>query len=364
MKKLNVCIIFGGKSGEHEVSLRSAKSIYEAIDKNKYNVSLLGITKTGSMHYLESEPFKQLSAVPENEVETSTSLVKRESSWLSPVASLIDDKEMKGVDIFFPIIHGTYGEDGSLQGMLEMLDVAYVGAGVLGSAIGMDKDVMKRLLVAAKLPVSPYKVIRKQELNSLSFDNLLKSFTLPVFVKPANLGSSVGISKVTQKDEFEAAIRLAFKYDTKVLIEQGVAFEKEIEISVLGNENPEASVAGEVNPKGGFYSYENKYIDPDGAELVIPAKIPEEKTKEAQQLAIAAFQTLECSGMARVDFFYTKEGDLILNEINTLPGFTSISMYPKLWEATGLSYSDLIDKLLQLALARKEQLDLLKRDYS
>ncbi len=258
------------------------------------------------------------------------------------------------VNVIFSIIHGTYSEDGCFQGMFEIMDKAYVGAGVLGSAVGMDKDVMKRLLRDAKIPVAGFQIIRKNE------KYLVEKY--PVFVKPVNMGSSVGISKANNEIELKKAITEAFEYDTKVIIEDEIVG-REIEISVLGNDDPIASVPGEVKPTHEFYDYDAKYLDENGVVLEIPAKLNQSQIKKIQDLAIKTFKVLECSGMARVDMFLTGEDELIICELNTLPGFTNISMYPKLWEASGISYSELLDRLIQLAIEKKQEKDKLKRSY-
>jgi D-alanine-D-alanine ligase len=341
MAKIRVGLVFGGKSGEHEVSIRSAKSIYESLDKSKYEVVLLGVDKKGLWHRIDQ---KWLPEGPEMK-----SLPGGDKG--------ITVQEEKA-DVFFPIIHGTFGEDGCVQGLFELMDTAYVGAGVLGSAVGMDKEIQKKLLKYAGIQTADFKVIK-----SLGDLKNIKIKKYPVFVKPANMGSSVGIGMCNNKGELEKAVKEAFLYDIKVLVEEEVVG-REIEISVLGNFNPVASLPGEVIPKGhSFYDYEAKYIDENGAELLIPAKLPKSKIKEIQKLAVKTFITLECAGMARVDMFLKPDGKLIVNEINTIPGFTSISMYPKLWEATGLTYSKLLDRLIDLALDKKREKDKLKRDF-
>ena len=341
MRKIRVGVVFGGRSGEHEVSVRSAAAIYWALDKNKYDVELLGVDKSGGWHRVEQKWLPSGSEM---------------KSLPSGNKTLVPQGEK--LDVVFPIIHGTYGEDGSLQGLLELMDVAYVGAGVLGSAVGMDKDVQKRLLMQAGIPVAKFQVIKRlKEIKRLSFK-------LPVFVKPVNMGSSVGVSKAISRRSLADSLREAFKYDTKVIIEEEIKG-RELEVSVLGSDNPIASVPGEVITKNHeFYDYEAKYIDENGAELIIPAKLQMPKVAEVQRLAVKTFKVLECSGMARVDMFMRPNGQLVINEINTLPGFTSISMYPKLWEASGLSYPKLLDKLVELAIERKKQKDKLKRSYS
>jgi D-alanine-D-alanine ligase len=328
MKKIRVGVIFGGRSGEHEVSLRSAESILKAIDRQKYDVVPITISHEGRW-----EPFT-ISADP---------LVER------------------GVDVIFPILHGTYGEDGTVQGLFELANIPYVGAGVLGSAVGMDKDVMKRLLRDAGLPIVDYWMVLKRDLDSF-LKARIRSLPYPVFVKPANLGSSVGITKVHSAEELPAALQTAAEYDRKIVVEQGVTAH-EIELSVLGNDDPIASVPGEIIPAREFYDYKAKYVD-DDSRLLIPAPLSEIQKDDAQRLAIAAFKVLECSGMARVDLFLeTPTGKFYVNEINTLPGFTSISMYPKMWEASGVPYPQLIDRLITLAIERHAEKNKLRTKY-
>ena len=343
MRRIRVGLVFGGRSGEHEVSVRSAASIYRALDKAKYDVELLGVDKGGRWHKMNQRWLPtgaEMKALPSGE------------------RGLVPQEEK--VDVFFPIIHGTYGEDGSLQGLLELMNVAYVGAGVLGSAVGMDKDVQKRLLIQAGVPVAGYQVVFPGEKPKVE--------KWPCFVKPANMGSSVGVSKCRNGGELERAMKEAFKYDTKVVIEEEIRG-REIEVSVLGNPTTgsgqvTASVPGEVIPKGHeFYDYEAKYIDENGVDLEIPAKLAPKMVSEIQELAVKAFKVLECSGMARVDMFLQTSGRLVVNEINTLPGFTNISMYPRLWEVSGLPYDKLLDRLIELALEKKKQRDKLKRSY-
>jgi D-alanine-D-alanine ligase len=260
------------------------------------------------------------------------------------------------IDVVFPVLHGPFGEDGTVQGLFKLANIPFVGAGVLGSAIGMDKDVMKRLLRDAKIPIAKFLVFERPDQNTISFTKVRKALGLPVFVKPANLGSSVGISKVNKKNQFADAVRLAFRYDNKIIIEEGIDG-REIECSVLGNEKPVASLPGEIVVQHDFYSYHAKYLDDQGARLEIPARLPKNIVKKIQQTAVQAYRVLCCEGMARVDFFLRPNGQVLVNEINTIPGFTKISMYPKMWDASGLSYSRLIDRLITLALerARKEK---------
>ena len=328
MKKIRVGVIRGGRSGEHEVSLRSAESILNALNREKYDVVPITISHEGRW-----EPFT-ISA---------------------------DPSTTPAVDVVFPIVHGTYGEDGTIQGLFELANLPYVGAGVLGSAIGMDKDVMKRLLRAASLPIVEYWSVRKSELDSF-LQSQLNSLPYPLFVKPANLGSSVGITKTHAPEELPGALQTAAEYDQKIVVERGVDA-REIEVSVLGNDDPIASVPGEIIPSREFYDYDAKYVD-DNSRLLIPAPLSDAAVQEAQQLAVAAFKALECSGMARVDLFLERpNGKFYVNEINTLPGFTSISMYPKLWDASGIPYPELIDRLITLAIERHSEKSKLRTRY-
>ncbi len=356
-KKIRVGILFGGKSAEHEVSLQSAKNVVEAIDKNKYDLVLIGIDKSGRWYLNDSSRFLLNADNPKlialNKSNESVALLPGSSDNRELVS--INNSESRGpVDVVFPILHGTYGEDGTVQGLLKLANVPFVGAGVLGSAVGMDKDVMKRLLRDAALPIPKFLTFHKHAAAAIDFEKVKAQLGLPVFVKPANLGSSVGIHKVSDQKQFAAATADAFQYDTKILVEEAI-IGREIECSVLGNDNPIASLPGEIIPQHEFYSYEAKYIDEQGARLEIPAKLPQAIVKRVQELAVKAFQVLCCEGMARVDFFLKETGELFVNELNTIPGFTKISMYPKLWEVSGISYPDLIDRLIQLALERFER---------
>ncbi len=348
MKKIRVGIIFGGKSAEHEVSLRSAKNVYQALDKNKYEPVLIGVSKKGQWLLGDSSRLALESG------ESIKSEDKREVVSMAPESggeiAPLDNKEVsQTIDVAFPILHGPFGEDGTVQGLLKLADIPFVGAGVLGSAVGMDKDVMKRLLRDAGIPISKFVVLKDGD--KADFDTAVRELGLPLFIKPANLGSSVGISKVRSREEFDEAVALAFQYDTKILLEEFIKG-REIECSVLGNDNPTASIPGEIITSHDFYSYEAKYLDENGAELKIPADLPPETVKHVQELAVKTFKALCCEGMGRVDLFLKENGEVYANEINTIPGFTSISMYPKLWEASGISYAELIDKLIQLALQR------------
>ena len=354
--KTRVGILFGGKSAEHEVSLQSAKNVVEAIDKEKYEVVLIGIDKQGRWYLNDESHFLLNSENPKlislNKSNKNVALVTGKSGERE-IVSVTDHASFGAIDVVFPILHGTFGEDGTVQGLLKLANVPFVGAGVLGSSVAMDKDVMKRLLRDAKIPTPNFMVYHKSALNEIRYDDIKKQLAVPFFVKPANLGSSVGIHKVNNRERFDSFIEDAFQYDSKIIIEEFIDG-REIECSVLGNENPIASVPGEIIPKHEFYSYEAKYIDDHGALLEIPAKLSEVMVKKVQELAIQSFKTLCCEGMARVDLFLTKEEELFVNEINTIPGFTKISMYPKLWEISGIPYSELIDRLIQLALERFE----------
>src|SRR6516164_4816429 len=395
MKKLRVGVLFGGRSGEHEVSLLSAASVVNAIDKSKYEVVPIGITKDGrwltaaaAEALLQGKPpeeSKHLRAGDPDATPGAAVLARGEAVVVPPepvhhatrsltpfqgdAATLrrASDRAIN-VDVIFPVLHGTFGEDGTIQGLLELADIPYVGAGVLGSAAGMDKDIMKSLFLAAGLPiVKDVTILRRDwEKDPKRVEKLVAKLKYPVFVKPANLGSSVGISKAHNKKELGPAIEEAAKFDRKIVIEQGVGGNKdkarEIECSVLGNDDPSASIPGEIVPIKEFYDYDAKYLD-EGSQLIIPAKLTKAETKKVQDLAIKAFKAVDCSGLARVDFLMDpKSRKIYLNEINTMPGFTAISMYPKLWAASGLSYSDLIDRLIQLGLERHE--DKKKNQYS
>jgi D-alanine-D-alanine ligase len=395
MEKLRVGILFGGRSGEHEVSLLSAASVLNAIDKEKYEVVPIGITKDGrwvTAEHAENLLTGKLVLEPRNlragdpETTTSAAVLARGEAVVVPpepvhrhsglVPFQTDAALMRrasdraiNVDVIFPVLHGTFGEDGTIQGLLELADIPYVGAGVLGSAAGMDKDIMKSLFIAAGIPIVKHVTILRGawEKDPKKVQKQVESkLTYPVFVKPANLGSSVGISKAHNRKELGPAIEEAAKFDRKIVIEQGVGGKKEkareIECSVLGNDEPVASVPGEIVPGKEFYDYTAKYVD-EGSQLIIPAKLTKAETKRVQELAVRAFQAVDCSGLARIDFLMDpKTGKIFLNEINTMPGFTAISMYPKLWGASGLAYADLIDRLIQLGIERHE--DKKKNQYS
>ncbi|MCL2234012.1 MAG: D-alanine--D-alanine ligase [Treponema sp.] len=363
--KLRVGILFGGKSAEHEVSLQSAKNVYDAINRDKYEPVLIGIDKSGRW-LLNNDPRFLLDAGDPRRIRLSPSsnaivLAPQSKGAISslPVKSVLKAAAPAGIDVIFPILHGPFGEDGTVQGLLKLADIPFVGAGVLASAVGMDKDVMKRLLRDAGLPVGKFRAIRSEE-EVPDFDGICAELGLPFFAKPANMGSSVGVSKVHSKEQYLSSLKAAFEYDTKVMLEEFIPG-RELECSVLGlHSDAEASVPGEVKPSHEFYSYDAKYIDENGAALIIPAAVSAETAKRIQELSIAVFRALCCEGLARVDFFLKEDGGIIVNEINTMPGFTRISMYPKLWEMSGLSYTKLIDRLIELAIARFEKEKTLK----
>src|SRR6185312_4585249 len=390
MKKLRIGILFGGRSGEHEVSLLSAASVLNAIDKSKFEVVPIGITKDG--HWLTAADAEKLLTGKAGEPHVTQAHLRAGDPEATPGATLLatgeavvvppEPQQATGsivpfqtdalhrraadrainVDIIFPVLHGTFGEDGTIQGLFELADIAYVGAGVLGSAAGMDKDVMKSLFRAAGLPIVKHVTVLRTDWEAApkKVQKLVESkLKYPVFVKPANLGSSVGISKAHDGKELAPAMAEAAKFDRKIVIEEGVGGKKhkarEIEVSVLGNDKPEASVPGEIVPGKEFYDYTAKYVD-EGSQLIIPAKLSKAETKTIKQLAISAFQAVDCSGLARVDFLMDpKNRKIYLNEINTMPGFTAISMYPKLWAASGLAYPELIERLIQLGQERHEE---------
>ena len=355
MKKLRVGVVFGGKSAEHEVSLQSAKNIVEAMDKDRFEVVLLGIDKQGQWHVNDANNYLLNAGDPAHIAlnPSDTRLAQIPGQAEQPLINADNGAPLPHIDVIFPIVHGTLGEDGSLQGMLRMANLPFVGSDVLGSAACMDKDVTKRLLRDAGLNIAPFITLTRANREKYSFNDVKTTLGLPLFVKPANQGSSVGVSKVTTDAQYEAAVRLAFEFDHKVVVEKGIVG-REIECAVLGNDEPEASTCGEIVLNSEFYAYDTKYIDDNGARVVVPAEIDPAVNDAIRQIAVQAYQTLGCAGMARVDVFLTPENEVIINEINTLPGFTNISMYPKLWQASGISYTALISRLIDLALARHQ----------
>jgi len=379
-KKIRLGVLFGGRSGEHEVSLTSATAVMKALDPEKYELVPIGITREGRWR-VGPKAFGLLTeATGENLARRTASLqtVLEEGRAVTPSVDPTGPKLLPlaktagaagarpEVDVIFPVLHGTFGEDGTIQGLLELADVPYVGAGVLASAAGMDKDVMKRLFRDAGLPVVPWETVLRRDWEQDPAGvrkRIEKRLRYPLFVKPANLGSSVGITKVHEPQELQAAMDLAAQYDRKILVEKAVDA-REIECAVLGNDNPEASLPGEIIPVNEFYDYEAKYIK-EGSELVIPARLSPRQTKRVQELAVRAFKAIDCAGMGRVDFVLDrKSGRIFVMEINTIPGFTSISMYPKLWEASGVPYSKLLDRLIELALERHRDKTRTRYDYT
>jgi len=365
MAKKRVAILFGGRSVEHEVSIDSALSIYNSLDKTKYDVTLVGIDHSG--RWLLPDQAKLL-AQKDTPNKIKLDQEKKELTLLPSATEktlvLHSTEENYKFDVVLPIVHGTYGEDGTLQGFLELANVPYVGAGVLGSAVCMDKELSRILITKAGVPCVPFIALKSHEFETSILEEAKKRFGFPMFVKAANLGSSVGVFKVNDEKEAIEKIQEAFKYDSKILIEKGIVG-RELECSVLGNEKPEASLLGEIIPQADFYDYEAKYVHQEGALLKAPAEnLPEEISDKIRAYAVKAFKAAECSGMARIDFFLEKKtGDIYLNEINTLPGFTSISMYPKLWEVSGLPYTKLLDKLIDLAIERHKKRSGLKTTY-
>jgi len=350
-EKLNVAVVFGGKSGEHEVSLMSATNIINAMDKEKYNIYMMGITKQGKWMTYKGDVNKIIDGSWEEE---AAGLDKEETINLL-FSGIFDDEAKRKIDVVFPVLHGPNGEDGTIQGLFEMLDIPYVGCGVMASALGMDKDFSKQLFGRAGLPVGDYIVMLKEDINkdmAYAAGTIEGKFAYPVFIKPANMGSSVGITKAHNRKELIDGLTEACRYDRKILIEENINC-REIECSVLGNNDPVASGVGEIIPSKEFYDYEAKYFDDGKSVLVIPAELPDNKIQEIREIAVKAYKSLGCCGMARVDFFLEKGTEKVyLNELNTIPGFTKISMYPKLWDTAGLSCGKLIDRLIELAIER------------
>jgi D-alanine-D-alanine ligase len=351
-KKLRVALLFGGKSAEHEISLISARTIVAAMDKKKYEVVAIGIDKQGRWHLDDRALLlrgKEQSKVEFRDTTNAAAVMPGDTATPMVRPSRTGFGALGAIDVVFPILHGPFGEDGTVQGLLKLANLPFVGAGVLGSAVGMDKDVMKRLLRDANIPIGKFLAFNRWD--KIRFAQVRKALGMPLFIKPANLGSSVGISKVVNPAQFAAAVKEAFRYDNKIVIEEFIRG-REIECSVLGNDNPIASLPGEIIVNRDFYSYAAKYLDDQSSRLEIPAKLPKAIIKKVRDTALRAYRALCCEGMGRVDFFIEADGRVLVNEINTIPGFTQISMYPKMWEATGISYAQLIDRLIQLAIAR------------
>ncbi len=375
--KIRVGVIFGGRSGEHEVSLQSARSVMGALHAEKYEIVPIGIDKNG--RWLTGEVMQALADGEQNSQPAtllpdpqSSALMKLETRDMLPDGQPIGQptgmSAVAELDVIIPVLHGPYGEDGTVQGLLELANLPYVGAGVVGSAVGMDKAIFKHVMTANGIPVLPWLLVTAKEWRKRPFsilNDIEAKLTYPVFTKPANLGSSVGICKCNNRAELEAGMEEAAGYDRRIVIEQGINV-RELEVSVLGNEDPIASVVGEIRPRRDFYDYVAKYLAEPGSdedsELIIPAELSEAESDAVRALAVEAYKAIDCAGLGRVDLMMDKDsGKLYLNEINTIPGFTRISMYPKLWEATGLSYSDLLDKLIDLAIERHQEKEQLKK---
>ena len=363
-KKLHVALIFGGRSGEHEVSLMSARSVLSVLDPSKYEVTQIGITLEGKwltgnavLDKFESKNTDDLESVIISPDPSKTGIYVLRNKQL---------EHLSEIEVYFPLLHGTFGEDGTIQGLFEMADAAYVGAGVVGSAVGMDKGIFKDVMRFHQIPTVESIIVLRSEIEkdmNTIIEKAEKVSTYPIFTKPANLGSSVGVTKCHTRSDLQEGLMEAALYDRRVLVEHGVANAREIEVSVLGNDDPRASVPGEILPSREFYSYESKYID-GTSNLLIPAPLPAETTAHIQDLAVRAYKAIDAAGMARVDFFLDKDsGQVYLNELNTIPGFTKISMYPKLWEATGMTYSELVDRLIDLAIQRKAERDRTSHTY-
>lgn len=360
-EKMKVGVLFGGRSGEHEVSLMSTRSVLQAIDRQKYDVVEIGITHDGT--WLTGE--RALESFIAGDISHLTPVTILPDPSRNGLFALKDDSQgqfidhLHDIDVYFPVLHGTFGEDGTLQGLFEMANVVYVGAGVLGASVGMDKGVFKAVMQAHQVPVVDGVILLRSNLDAsmeIMLDQVEAMSAYPVFVKPANMGSSVGVSKCHNRSDLLEGLMEAARFDSRILVEHGINA-REIEISVLGNDRPEASIPGEIRPEAEFYSYDAKYHD-DRSMAFIPADIPEETAQAMRDTAVRAYQAIDCAGMARVDFLLDKDsGDFYINEVNTIPGFTQISMYPKLWEASGLSYSHLIDRLIELAIERRAERD-------
>lgn len=366
-KKLRIGVIFGGQSGEHEVSLVSGESVIKALNKSKYEVIPIGITKEGKW-LTSGNPLEILKAGRFKELKTDSIIIpdptKKYLIQISNKYFATHIKNPNNINLIIPMLHGTYGEDGTIQGLLELANIPYVGANVLGSAIGMDKIIQKQLFREVGLPVIDFLYFSSTDLKKSrkTIFSKIKKLGYPVFVKPANLGSSVGISKVFDQNKLLSSINHALQYDRKIIIEKALIKPREIEMAVLGNDAPETSVPGEIVASNEFYDYDAKYVD-DLSKTIIPAPLPKKISEQIKEMAVKAFKTIDCSGMARVDFLVTKNNKIYISELNTIPGFTSISMYPKLWQASGLTYPKLLDKLIFLAIERHKEKSKLIRSY-
>jgi D-alanine-D-alanine ligase len=370
-RRICVGVIFGGRSGEHEVSLMSARSVMDALDKDKYDVTAIGIDRSGQ--WLVGDAMRALQNGDAAAAHPATLLPAPQMAGLLQVEAGAQDSlqpvslsRAAELDVIFPVLHGPYGEDGTVQGLLELAGLPYVGAGVVGSAVGMDKAVFKQVMLANDIPILPWRLVRTTEWRSQR-DAIIAAiedtFTYPVFTKPANLGSSVGINRCADRDELIAGMDQAARYDRRLIVEQGINA-RELEVAVLGNDAPIASVVGEVRPRRTFYDYQAKYVT-DDSELLIPAPLPSDLAQTAQSLAVKVFAAIDCAGLGRVDLLLDRDTDMLyVNEINTIPGFTRISMYPKLWQASGISYPELLDRLIELALDRHAERAELETSYT
>lgn len=349
--KIRVAVLFGGRSSEHNISLLSAKNVIDAIDRNRFEPVLIGIDKSGRWHYnkgaMKIMNGKDPKLIALNNLNNPVLL--SQNSDEHSVVSVENQSTVAHIDVIFPVLHGTYGEDGSVQGLAKLANLPCVGCSILGSAVGMDKDVSKRLLRDAGVAVADFITLRKGFNDDISYHEASAKLGKELFIKPANLGSSVGVSFIKSKKEYEAAVKFGFEYDPKVVVEEKLVG-RELECAVMGNDIPLASAVGEVIPKDEWYSFESKYVDADGAKCMIPADIDEVDVKRVQELAVLTYRLLECEGLARVDMFMLKNGKLVINEINTIPGFTKISMYPKLWQESGVPYTELISRLIDYAI--------------
>jgi D-alanine-D-alanine ligase len=368
IKKIKVALIFGGRSAEHEVSVKSVKNVCEAIDKNRFEPILMGISQSGTWYFFQSvKEIENIQVLKDEDLKTkfpilSFSSVFQKALFTPKYENSVTTEKVFEVDVAFPIMHGTFGEDGCIQGLLQMLNLPFVGCGVLSSSLCMDKDMMKRAFVQAKIPTSQWEILKSWE-PTRSYEDLVSKLGSPFFIKPANAGSSVGVHKIKSFEDFEKNLKDAFLYDHKVLAETFV-LGREVECSVLGlTSSPQASLPGEVIPKHEFYSYEAKYLDNNGAVIRIPADLSENLVEKIQAMAKKVYTSLDCSGLSRVDFFVTSKNEIFVNEINTIPGFTNISMYPKMWEASGIKYQDLISQLVDFALAKHKMENELKRTF-
>jgi len=363
-RKLKIAVLFGGRSGEHEVSLMSARSVLSVLDPEHYEVTQVGITKEGRWF----TGTDAIGALENGKTDGLERVIMSPDPSESGLYVLRDAQYVKltDIDVFFPVMHGTYSEDGTMQGFLEMADVAFVGPGVVGASVGMDKGIFKDVMVANEIPVVDTMIVLRREIEQDMESVIRRAEAMsdyPLFTKPANLGSSVGVSKCNNRSDLQEGLMEAAAYDRRVLIQHGVKNVREIEVSVLGNDDPQASVPGEVLPSREFYSYESKYVDGTSG-LLIPAPLPHETVELIREIAVRAYKAIDGAGLARVDFMIDKDTNAIyLNEVNTIPGFTKISMYPKLWDATGLPYAKLVDRLIELALERKAERDRTKHDY-